>query len=178
MPHPAFAAAALAALFVATVATAQEGANPGSGSVTGTLDTDPARWIVIGHADGDGSTWHEDGGRDVVRLVAAPQDAPGNTSGPGALTLAFTAQSGATEPEIVEAQITYRGDGRDFVASGENVDLSLTALAAQGGDIAVTGSFVATLTPGGATGLIITAEAGQVIDGNFQATVPRVGGSE
>lgn len=56
---------------------------------------------------------------------------------------------------------------------GENVDLTLTAFAPEGSDVAVAGSFAAMLTPGGASGLVVEAEAGRTIDGNFQATIPR-----
>jgi hypothetical protein len=159
---------ALLAAALPALALAQAGA--GAGTVTGTLDLDDARWIVAAEDGEPSSTWREDDGRWDIRLVATPEaDGP---SGRGTLTIDFTAEAGATEAAVTEARVTMEGESRDYVAEGGNVDLSLTAIEATGSDLAVSGSFQATMTPGGARGLVIETQAGRVVDGNFQATVP------
>ncbi|RDC75240.1 hypothetical protein DLJ49_00335 [Rhodovulum sp. 12E13] len=163
---------ALLAAALPAAALAQAGA--GAGTVTGTLDLDDARWIVAG-ADGDpSSTWREEDGRWDIRLVATPE--AGGVSGPGTLTIEFTAEAGATEADVTEARVTMEAGSRDYIAEDENVDLSLTAVEAEGSDMVIAGSFQATMTPGGATGLVIETQAGRVVDGNFQATVPAASG--
>ncbi len=166
------ARALLLVLIAPLVATApvlaQDGA--GVGTVTGTLDLDDARWVVAGGRDAPSSSWNKNDGTWEIRLVATPE--AGGPSDPGTLTIDFTAEAGATEATVTEARVTMEGKSSDYVAEGENVDLSLTAIEAGGSDVAVSGSFQATMTPGGATGLVIETQAGRVVDGNFQATIP------
>lgn len=150
-------------------------AQDGIGSVTGTLDLDDARWIVAGAEGTPASTWRRQDGTYEIRLVATPQ--AGGADGVGVLTIDITAEAGATEAEVTSARVTMQGSGRDYVATPENVDLSLTAVEPEGADIAVAGSFQATMTPGGAEGLVIETQAGRTVDGNFQATVPEAQGA-
>ncbi|MEE4121385.1 MAG: hypothetical protein V2I65_20500 [Paracoccaceae bacterium] len=165
---------ALIAPLVATApALAQDGA--GVGTVTGTPDLDDARWVVAGGRDAPSSSWSESDGTWQIRLVATPE--AGGAADPGTLTIDFTAEAGATEVAVTEARVTIEGESRDYVAEGGNVDLSLTAIEATHSDVAVSGSFEATMTVGGATGLVIETQAGRVVDGNFQATVPAAGAS-
>jgi hypothetical protein len=146
-------------------------AQGGAGTVTGTLGLDDARWVVAGADAPQPSRWRAADAGEEIRMVATPE--AGGETGQGTLVITLTAETGATEATLSEARIEYRGDGRNLVAEGENVDVTLTAFEPQGSDLAVSGSFAAMLTPGGASGLVIEAEAGQTIDGNFQATIPR-----
>jgi len=164
--HRALPTALLAFATAAAPALAQEGV----GTVTGTLDLADARWVVAGPGEAPSSSWRRTDGTYRIRLVATPR--AGGGAGAGTLTIEIVAETGATEARATEARVTLAGEGRDYRASPENVDLTLTAAEPEGGDIAVTGSFQATLTPGGAEGLVIETEAGRTLDGDFQATVP------
>ena len=146
-------------------------AQGGAGSVTGTFGLDDARWVVAGADAPQPSRWSETDAGDEIRMVATPE--AGGETGQGTLVITLTAETGATEASLASARIEYQGEGRELMAAGENVDLTLTAFEPQGSDVAVAGSFAAMLTPGGASGLVLEAEAGQTIDGNFQATIPR-----
>jgi hypothetical protein len=172
----AFSTALPAALLVTALPAsviAQTGT--GAGTVTGTLDLDEARWIVAGEDGEPSSAWREKDGRWEIRLIATPE--AGEPAGRGALTIHMTAKAGATEAAVTSARVSMEGDSRDYAAEGENVDLSLTAAEPEGSDLAISGSFQATMTPGGATGLVIETEAGRVVDGNFQATLPAADGT-
>jgi hypothetical protein len=163
----------LALAAILSLAAPLVSAQSGAGSVTGTFGLDDARWVVAGSDAPQPSTWTESGEGDEIRMVATPE--AGGEGGEGTLVITLTAETGATEASLTSARIEYRGEGRDLIAEGENVDLTLTAFEPAGSDVAVAGSFAAMLTPGGASGLVIEAEAGRRIDGNFQATIPRAG---
>jgi len=158
------------ALPLALIAAAPAFAQEGAGTVTGTLDLNDARWVVAGAGADPASTWREADGVYEIRLVATPE--AGGPADSGSLTIDITAEAGATEAEVVSARVAMQGEGRNYIAEGENVDLSLTAVEPEGSDIAIAGSVVATMTPGGARGLVVETETGRTLDGNFQATVP------
>jgi hypothetical protein len=171
MPTP-FARALSVALPLAAALPVPAQDADGIGTVTGTLDLDDARWVIAGAGE-TASTWREDDGTLEIRLVATP-DAGGVTDA-GTLTIDITADAGATEASVTSARVEMQGDGRAYIAGPENVDLSLTAVAPEGSDLALAGSLQATMTPGGAEGLVIETQAGRTLDGNFQATVPGEG---
>ena len=167
---PPFARTALAAaLALAGPAFAQE-AQTASGTITGTIDLDDARWVLSAPESAEGSTWRDRGGTTEVRLVGRPE--PGATRDSGRLVLTFTADTGVQAAEVQDARATFRRDGQRYAAEGANLDLTLSALEPEGQDVAVAGSFVARLAPGGATGDLRIETEGPVIDGNFQGTVP------
>jgi hypothetical protein len=168
----ALPAALLAATLPAATLPAQARAQDqdGVGSVTGTLDLNDARWIVAGAGE-TSSTWSDEDGTMEIRLVATPE--AGGPADSGTLSIEITADAGATEAEVTSARVTMQGASRDYIANPENVDLTLTAVEPQDGDLALAGSVTATMTPGGAEGLVIETQAGRTLDGNFQATIPR-----
>jgi hypothetical protein len=168
MPAHARQLALAAILALAPPLAAAQG---GAGTVTGTFGLDDARWVVAGADAPQPSQWSETDGGEEIRMVATPE--AGGEIGQGTLVITLTAEAGATEARLASARIEYRGEGRELIAEGENVDVTLTAFEPQDSDVAVAGSFAAMLTPGGASGLVLEAEAGQTIDGNFQATIPR-----
>lgn len=144
-------------------------AQSGTGSITGTLDLDPARWIVASAGEGPTSTWTEADGRVEVRLVGTPD--PEGNGGPGTLTIEMQVLAGPVEAQTIDARVELQRTDGTLVAGSENVDLSLNAFQSTGGDLVLAGSIVATLTPEPTGGLVVDPEVGVTIDGNFQATI-------
>ncbi|MEO0703795.1 MAG: hypothetical protein AAFY80_16785 [Pseudomonadota bacterium] len=164
-------APAFALCLTATPVAAQDG----TGSITGTLDFDPARWVVASAGDGPTSGWSEDAAGTDIRLVGTPEAL--GEGGPGTLTIEMDVQAGAIEARAQDVRIELqRGDGT-LVATSENIDLSLTAFQAEGEDLAIAGNIVATLTPDPTADVVIDADAAVTLDGNFQATIRDAGGT-
>jgi hypothetical protein len=167
--RPALAALLALAGPLACPAAAQ-GTKAASGTITGTIDLEQARWVLSAPEGARGSAWRDEGGTMEVRLVGRPE--PGATRDSGRLVLSFTADAGVQAAEVQGARVVFDRDGQRYAAEGANVDLTLSAVEAEGQDIAVAGSFAARLAPGGATGELRIDAEGPTIDGNFQGTVP------
>lgn len=145
-------------------------AQTGTGTITGTLDLDPARWVVASAGDRPTSAYSTEGSATEIRLVGTPD--PEGEGDAGTLTIVIEAETGAVEARVTDVRIELQRDDDVLSADSQNIDLTLEAFQQAGDDLALAGSFVATLTPGSAEGLVVTTEAGVTLDGNFQATIP------
>lgn len=162
--------AAIAAFLLAAPLSAQEG----TGTVTGTLDLDQASWVVASGGDGPASAVRESDDGTRIRIVGTPE--PQGGGGAGTLTIEIAAETGAVEARVTDVRIELQREGGTIFAEDENVDLTLEAFQKSGGDVAIAGSFVATLTPEPRDGLVIDGEDAVTLDGNFQATIPVASG--
>lgn len=163
---------AASAILAAAPAIAQQS----RGTITGTLDLDEAAWTVAPAASGASTGWNETEAGREVRIVARPRGSTSEESVGNILTISMTAVGNAVEAEAADIRVTYiDSKGQELTAEGPNVELSLTALAEEGDELAVAGDLVATLTPGQGDGIVLRADAGDgaVFDGNFQATILR-----
>lgn len=147
-------------------------AQTGTGSITGTLDLDDAAWVVAGEGEGPTSQWEETDTGTRITLVGTPE--AGSDDDAGTLTMIVDVSAGSVEARVEDARIELQRDGETLVAVDENLDLTFTAFEETGSDLAVTGSFAATLTPDPTESIVVSpGEEAATIDGNFQATVTR-----
>lgn len=169
-PKTALAPAAGIALSILTATTL---AAQDSGSITGTLDLEPARWTLSGGDAVPDSTWSdtEDGIRFV--LHAYPQAEPDSVE--DSIEIAFFARGMSTEADVTDSAVHLQRivQGQTLIAASENIDITLETLVRQGDRIVIAGSLVAVMTPGGTSGLAVSPENDVTFDGNFQATVDR-----
>ncbi|SRR6056297_473335 len=159
----------LAALFAAPVAAQDSG-----GTISGTLNLEPVVWSVAS-ADGElSSSWVPTETARLVRLVGIARQS-GESGFTDALIITFRAAGNPAEPDVEEPRVAYFRAGSDqtWIAEGENIDLSVESLEVQEGTMAVAGSFVAQMTPGGTEGLVESDADLVTVDGNFQATLRR-----
>lgn len=155
-------------------AIAQESAQPraSEGTISGTLDLDPAVWNIEA---GDGeltSFWAPtDTARRVQIVGLARQN--GETDLTDALIIMFDAAGNPTEPEAENPVVAHFPAGSDqtWIAEGENIGLSVEALEVFGESMTVTGSFVGQMTPGGTDSFVAQDAEIITVDGNFQATL-------
>lgn len=163
----------------AAVATCLALATPGVAqdvldTITGTLDLDPAIWYV--KTGGDASSgWKWVGNEVEIRLdgrVRRDADAVAE----GGLTILMRTQGNPTEMNVDEFTFRYLSeDGVVYSADDENADLRIEALFISDDEMAIAGSFAGRLIQGGAEDLVIRDAVNDVtVDGNFQATVPRL----
>jgi hypothetical protein len=154
---------------------AQESAGPSpSGSISGTMLSDDAEWVVTAPSDDSLPTSYitPAGGAYEVQLVGYPtRDAMSEN---GALVVRFTLAGAPTEWRADNATVAYETDAAEqpFAAGAENIDLMITAFQPSDTAAAIAGDLVAILAPGGAEDLVIDPEVERLIDGNFQVTVP------
>jgi hypothetical protein len=162
--------AVAAALLPAGQALSQD-SSPGAGTISGQLNYDDALWYIDG-AESSNSGWRAIDGGYVVTLDASAR-AEETPTDAGALTVEITMTGGGAELEADGARISYipPGGGETLMASDENVDISVEAFQVQGESLTMTASFVATLTPGGADGLVLDPENGVLIEGDLQTTL-------
>lgn len=158
----------LALCLAATPMLAQDG----TGSITGTLDLDDARWTVASAGPGPTSAFAETDDFTAIRLVGQPET--GSDGGAGTLLIEIAASVGAEEVEAEDVRIGLLRGGETLVALSENIDLTITSYLPEASDLAISGSFTALMTEAPQDDLIIDSESGVTIDGNFQATIPRV----
>lgn len=165
--------APLAALLIATPAVAQD--QSAGGSISGTLGQDSVSWTVtapLENSDLAPSDWSDAEDGHSVRIVGFPSQSA--EAGADAMILEFTTEGTPSDAGVSEAAVEYHASGETepLMASTQNIDLTLSSMEREGDTLAVSGSVVATMTPGGSDDLIIDAQGAQTFDGNFQATVP------
>lgn len=159
-------AAPLAFSLLASAAVAQDG----TGTITGTLNLAPARWIVASAGDGPTSLWTETESGAEIRLVGTPE--PESDGGRGTLTIEIEVLSGAIEARATDVRVELQGRDETLVAETPNIDLTLEAYQPSGEDLVLAGSLFANLTPDPTGELIIDSDESVTFDGNFQATIP------
>jgi hypothetical protein len=157
----------LAMCILAAPVTAQDGA----GTITGTLDLKPARWIAAGAGEEPTSGWTETDTGTEIRLVGTPE-AQGD-GGAGTLTIQMDVETGAIEARVSEVEVMLQRSNETWVSNSETIDLTLEAFQPSGNDVVVAGSFVTTVFADSVEGLATDSGKGLTIDGNFQATVPK-----
>lgn len=114
-----------------------------------------------------------------ARLVGQVRRDP-PTSSEGSLTIDFRTEGNPTELEVSDFTITLTpdeeiGPGPEYTASARNADLDVESLVVSGDEMVVAGSFSGQLVQGGAQGLVLEEDASTMtVDGNFQATIPRL----
>lgn len=162
-------------LAIAGPAVAQEV----TGTITGTLALEPAVWYVTSSEGESLSGWEWDGNEVVVRLVGhVRRDTASATE--GAVTIVFRTVGNPTELNVSEFTISLDPDGEDgdgphYTAGAANADLDVEALVVSDDEMALGGSFAGRLILGGADELVLDEDVPSVtVDGNFQATIPRM----
>jgi len=169
-----FLTGAAVAVMATAPALGQEVASPleTGGTISGTLDLEPAVWSVAS-VDGElASSWAPTSTARLVRLVGIARQS-GESGLTDSLIITFRAAGNPAEPDVQDPLVAYfpAGSDRTWMAEGENVDLSVEALEVSGESMAVAGSFVALMTPGGTEGLVEEDADLVTVDGNFQATL-------
>ncbi len=160
----------LFAVLLAAPAAAQDS----GGTISGTLDLEPVVWSVAS-AEGElSSSWIPTETARLVRLVGIARQS-GESGFTDALIITFRAAGNPAEPDVEEPRVAYVRAGSDetWIAEGENIDLSVEAMEVEEDTMAVAGSFVAQMTPGGTEGLVERDADLVTVDGNFQATLRR-----
>lgn len=172
---------ASAAIF-ATLATSAAAQADSGGTVTGLYNSDDAVW-TIGSPEAEDipeSGWRETEDGLEITLVGRPGPEAVGSGNPGlehTLVVKFTLDGQPGELDATEPSVWMEsGENEDrMLAHPVNIDLSVTAADLTGGDLTVAGDLVAKLTPGGLGNLTIESEDAVLIDGNFQATLSRLG---
>ena len=160
------------ALALALALPAGLAAQTATGTLTGTLGLDPANWTILANAEVPTSNWKEVEAGYRMTVIGYPETE--RPSPDNAMTITFTADSGAVEPAAENARVELaRSGAAPLVATGQNIDLSLTAFEVEGDDIAIAGNLVAAMTPGGSEDLVADGQNVLTFDGNFQATIPQ-----
>lgn len=144
-------------------------AQDGTGTISGTLDLQPASWVVASAGDGPTSGWTETDHATRITLVGTPEAR--SDGGPGTLTIEMDVTAGAIEAQVTDAEITLQRADEAWVSNSETVDLRLEAYQRSGTDLVVAGSFAATLFADPVGGLVVDTAEGVTVDGNFQATI-------
>lgn len=160
----------LFATFTACLLAAPLGAQEGTGTITGTLDLDPAKWVVASRGDRPTSAVSSTENGTEIRIVGTPE--PESDGGTGTLTMEIEAEAGAIEARATDVRIELQRGEDMLFAESENIDLTIEAYRQAGSDLAIAGSFVAVLSPEPQDSVMIASENGVTIDGNFQATIP------
>lgn len=175
MPWKETCLAIASSLAIAAPALAQEA----TGTITGTLGLEPTVWYVTS-AEGESlSGWEWDGNEVVVRLVGHVRRDTA-TATEGTLTVTFRTSGNPTELDVSAFTIALdpqgpEGEGPDYSAGPENADLDVEALVISEDEMALGGSFAGRLILGGAGRLVLDEDVPSVtVDGNFQATIPRL----
>src|SRR6056297_3825465 len=81
-------------------------AQDGTGSITGTLNLDDARWVVASAGEGPTSSYSQSEEGTRIVIVATPD--PEATGGPGTLTLEIAAETGAVEARVTDARVELK----------------------------------------------------------------------
>lgn len=150
-----------------------------TGTITGTLGLKPAIWYVTTSDSDDLSGWRWDGNEVEVRLVGQVRRET-TRAAEGTLTIVFRTEGNPTEMNISEYTISVTQDdeqdsGLDYTAGAANADLDIEALVVSDTEMALGGSFAGRLILGGAEELVLKDDVPSVtVDGNFQATIPRL----
>ncbi|MGR3455484.1 hypothetical protein [Pseudooceanicola sp.] len=174
--------AGLATLLLGSAALASAAqAQDTRGTITGTKDLDPAKWYVTADA-GDGlSGWRRDGNEVEVRLSGHPlRESEGVTE--GTLTIAFRTDGNPDRMEVDDFSLVLVPDEdgaaeANYRADATNATLEIGAMRISGDGMTLAGSFSGQLTPGGAEEIVADRDVPDItIDGNFQATIPRLDG--
>lgn len=167
------------AIFSAFLLATPMAAQDVSGTITGTLELEPANWYVSAVESTDASGWDRTGNAVDVRLVGlASRDAPRTME--GALAMTFQIAGNPTDMNVQSFRISFFSggdvgeDGLTYSADAANADLSVEALQISGDTMVLAGSFAGRLIEGGAEALVLDNSAPSVtVDGNFQASLPR-----
>jgi hypothetical protein len=174
-----FLASAATFAALALPAAAQEDS---SGTITGLYNSDDAVW-TIGSPEADDipeSGWRETEDGLEITLVGMPGPEAVGSGNPGlehTLVVKFTLDGQPGELDATEPSVWMESgeNGERMLAHPVNIDLSVTAAELSAGDLALAGDLIAKLTPGGLENLTIESEDAVLIDGNFQATLSRLG---
>ncbi len=157
---------ALISILAPLAATAQV-----AGTITGTIEGEDAVWQIPSEGDVPLSFFEQSEDGYAVTIRGYPNSEPEDES--GMIEISFFASGTIQEPEVRSPRVTVSGGDPVLEATDENVDLILEAFEVEDTDLAIAGSLVTTLTPGGADTLVIDAPEAVTIDGNFQGTIPR-----
>ena len=175
MGPKSISAALFSSVAIATAALAQVA----TGTITGTLELEPASWYVMPGEDDTLSGWTRTGNEVNVRIVGfVRRDMP--LSAQGALTIDFQTEGNPTELEVGEFTISLTpedatAEGADYSAGAGNANLRIEAFVIAEDTMSVSGSFSGRLVEGGAQELVLDEDTPAVtVDGNFQATLPRL----
>jgi len=144
-------------------------AQDSSGTITGTLEFDEARWGITS-IDAGPETMFEQGETDTQILLVGTPDGS-DEGGPGTLIIDIAAATGATEAVVTEVRMELMRENGRLFAENANIDLTLEAYELTGDALVVAGSFTATLTPTARDGLVATPGDGMPFSGEFQATI-------
>lgn len=166
-------AAALTAFALAAPLAAQEAPLPvdddrALGSVTGTLDLQPAEWRVMQGTETDGSHWSEEDGALSIRMSGV-LDGTGERN---RLVIAFDLTGPASSADATDMRIalTHPDFDRPLRATAEDISLDLTTMTQLSDSVVIAGGLNALLQVPEAEG-----DAGDVtLDANFQATLTQV----
>lgn len=168
-----------AALFSSVAIATATFAQVATGTITGTLELEPATWYVMPGGDDNLSGWTWNGNEVSVRIVGfVRRDMPLSTQ--GALTIDFRTEGNPTESEVGQFTISLTPEdgtaqGPDYSAGAANANLRIEALVISEDRMAVAGSFAGKLVEGGAQEFVLDGDTPAVtVDGNFQATLPRL----
>lgn len=165
------AAPITALFFTALPALSQEA----SGSVTGMMAYQAHDWQIIQTKGEKGTRWHDTGDTSVeVRLAA--REGPEAIADAPDIVLRFETSVRGAEAQARDLTITMPqpGEAAPLIATPTNSDITLTALSLEGDVVVVSGDFTAVLSPEHSDRIVLDdAEEAVMIDGNFQASVPR-----
>lgn len=166
-----FATPLIALALTAAPALAQEA----SGSVTAVVSYEARGWQVTPKQAQDSTMWREAGDTTLDVHITA-REGPEATADDPNLTFSFetSIRGGDARAEDLAITLQQPGGAKPLYATPTNTDVTLNALTLEGDMLVVAGDFTAVLSPNQADRIVLDdAEGAVMMDGNFQATVPR-----
>ncbi len=155
------------ALFLPTVAVAQETV----GTLSGTLDGVQVDYTIV---DGEDirTGWREAEDGIEVEIEAYPADAPMDMDNADRLRLRFVADTASRNPEAMEADAELRRDGQTVTATDDAVALSLGSVEVTDDSLLLTGNIRTTMAEG-SENVEVLSDEGITLSADMQATVIR-----